>query len=808
MLQFAIMHVLSRSLCPCPFPATSADLLHEDAVQHAQCRSSFSGLPPPSPPPGSPQHDNAASMGNSTAQLATPTTTPVDSPVASPHGVPTSPPSPLSFHSPSGSPTAAAAAASSPAAQRGRAGERAAAAPGSASLGAAQRPPVPRRAPSPAASRLGPPLEQLGTLLGPSVLTKAPGSPSAAGGRAGGGALRPLLLPATAGAVTATAASRLAEHAKHAERAAAAAAAASGDEPPATPFALEPWAPTATPPPTVQGGTGESGSSDRQAQQAQQPVFYNTPLESIREASLSSLSSLASLASSRLGSPPGPSERMESSAMERMESVIEEVVNSGLASSSVAGGSGPLGGSVAGGSGPLGSGSGSDSKLGAEGGAATAAPASAGGREAAAAEPARPLPSDSSAGGSGSSSGRKSPGEAVAVESAVGSSQPAAGGTVRPRGKRSGRHTASAPSQRWDLTYTDAALESAYRDWVGPRLLSHDRIIACAYAAAAAITLLALAMRRAATWELLALHLAGRVSVWPATGCACARAGHPLPASYVRSRLAGHTPAWHGDVFACGKTHHMGLPTVPTALPLPRPCPGAGCALFLTPGLAASLPSSAAHRDSHRSGWLSGLRLATVLLYAASMVLGGPASGSQAPAPVLCMLWRTFVPCMVMGALRQVLPRVLGPLCSPARPGTRVHTLQPALCLPSHASKHFRGLLHPPAPPGCAAGTCYPVQHMSRCSSSPCGWAPPPWGCWAARRGPAAARCPCPRAWPARCCWVLHCPPCWCTCTSGRSGGCSGGSGTGRPAGRMSTRSEALGCCRSRLLLGLFGRCG
>lgn len=82
------------------------------------------------------------------------------------------------------------------------------------------------------------------------------------------------------------------------------------------------------------------------------------------------------------------------------------------------------------------------------------------------------------------------------------------------------------------------------------------------------------------------------------------------------------------------------------------------------------------------------------------MVMGGPASGSQAPAPVLCMLWRTFVPCMVMGALRQVLPRALGPLCSPARPGTRVHTLQPALCLPSHASKPT---FSRPLAPACAS---------------------------------------------------------------------------------------------------------
>lgn len=80
----------------------------------------------------------------------------------------------------------------------------------------------------------------------------------------------------------------------------------------------------------------------------------------------------------------------------------------------------------------------------------------------------------------------------------------------------------------------------------------------------------------------------------------------------------------------------------------------AGVGIALLPGLLA------ASRPHQRSHLLAGARVACMALFAAHMGWPGPRQGLGAAAgagtvathPLLCLLWRTGVSCMSLGAIR------------------------------------------------------------------------------------------------------------------------------------------------------------
>ena len=84
--------------------------------------------------------------------------------------------------------------------------------------------------------------------------------------------------------------------------------------------------------------------------------------------------------------------------------------------------------------------------------------------------------------------------------------------------------------------------------------------------------------------------------------------------------------------------------------------PHAGSALYLLPGLAANIAPRL--WAAQRNYWLAGARLVSMALYAAQLATSCAAEGPPAAlgllgeSPTLCLLWRTGVSCMLMGALR------------------------------------------------------------------------------------------------------------------------------------------------------------
>ncbi|GAB4819470.1 hypothetical protein N2152v2_006516 [Parachlorella kessleri] len=175
------------------------------------------------------------------------------------------------------------------------------------------------------------------------------------------------------------------------------------------------------------------------------------------------------------------------------------------------------------------------------------------------------------------------------------------GGTSSSRARSDGKLPGSSSSasaapadvqQRWDLTFADPEREAGYKAWAAPRALAHDRLMGWTYAVVGAATLLGLLCRGMASRELLALHVIGS-------------------------------------------------------------------ALYLLPGLAANI--SPRLWSAQRNYWLAGSRLVSTALYAAQLATTcsaeGPAVlGLLGESPTLCLLWRTGVSCMLMGALRLLLP--------------------------------------------------------------------------------------------------------------------------------------------------------